>query len=287
MDHRLRRAVAPLLPSRRCRRGRRASGRALLAVLALIAAAATALALDEELKTIPTRPGVTQSFRLIRPDGAPVAGVLLFSGGDGKLELANRGPDWIGSNFLVRNRQAFASHRFLVALVDAPSDRAQAGLDGFRTSREHAQDIGAVIAALRAMAPVPVWVVGTSMGSVSAASVAARLGPAGPDGVVLTSSVTRRNKRGESVNDVDLTSIRVPTLIVHHQDDPCPSTRYGDAVLLGRALKNAPKRGFRIFEGGEPARSAPCEPFSAHGFVGLDAQVVKAIADWIIAPAAK
>jgi alpha-beta hydrolase superfamily lysophospholipase len=65
--------------------------------------------------------------------------------------------------------------------------------------------VRALIAALREDAPVPVWLVGTSMGTVSAANAAARLMTGGPDGLVLTSTVTRQGReRPESVGDVRL-----------------------------------------------------------------------------------
>jgi pimeloyl-ACP methyl ester carboxylesterase len=59
---------------------------------------------------------------------------------------------------------------------------------------EHAADVKQAIAAMREVAPVPVWLVGTSMGSLSAANAAARLPEGGPDGIVLTSSVTETSK---------------------------------------------------------------------------------------------
>jgi len=48
-------------------------------------------------------------------DAAPVASVILFTGGQGVLQLTR-------GNFLVRNRRRFAEHGFLVAVVDVPSD---------------------------------------------------------------------------------------------------------------------------------------------------------------------
>jgi pimeloyl-ACP methyl ester carboxylesterase len=164
---------------------------------------------------------------------------------------------------------------------DAPSDHAT-GLSRFRASREHADDIRALIAALRALAPAPVWVVGTSMGTVSAANAGARLHEGGPDGVVLTSSITRWSRgEGESVADVKLKDIRVPTLVVHHKDDACPYTPYSDIPGLLRDLSKAPRRELLTFSGGDPAESRPCEARAAHGYLGLDAPVVKAIAEWI------
>ncbi|MGH7396215.1 MAG: alpha/beta hydrolase, partial [Candidatus Rokuibacteriota bacterium] len=55
---------------------------AALAVL-LLAAALPARAPGEEVRTIPARPGVTESFLLLRPAGQPVASVIMFAGGHG------------------------------------------------------------------------------------------------------------------------------------------------------------------------------------------------------------
>ena len=260
-----------------------AARRRALAVVVLslaLAGAARTAAAPESVRTVPSRPGVTQSFLLVRPVAAPIATVVLFSGGDGTLALGS-GRMRARGNFLVRNRARFAGHGLLVAAVDTPSDRSD-GLDGFRAGAGHAADVQAVIAALRAEAAVPVWLVGTSMGTVSAANAAARLTTGGPDGLVLTSTVTRPGReRPESVGDVRLRDIRVPVLVVHHRDDACRATPYRDTVALLRDLSAAPRREVLTFEGGAPPRSGPCEPRSAHGFFGLDEAVVAAIARWI------
>jgi predicted alpha/beta-hydrolase family hydrolase len=250
------------------------------AILAGLLAGGHAAAAPEDVRTVPSRPGVTQGFLLVRPPSAPAGSVVLFAGGHGLLSLGG-GRLGLAGNFLVRNRARFASHGLLVAVIDAPSDRP-AGLDGFRTSAAHAEDVRAVVAALRAEAPAPVWLVGTSMGTVSAASVAARLGTGGPDGLVLTSTITRQGReRPESVGDVRLKDIRIPTLVVHHRDDACRFTPYADIPSLLRDLGQAPRRELLSFQGGDPPVSAPCEARSAHGFLGLDAEVVAAIAGWI------
>jgi pimeloyl-ACP methyl ester carboxylesterase len=253
-----------------------------LALAGALLVSMPAAALDAELKTIPTRPGVTDSLLLLRPEGSPVATVILFTGGLGGLGLSERGIGSGNRNFLVRNRARFVEQGLLVAVIDAPSDRRDQALWNFRTTAQHAEDVKAVIAALREIASVPVWLVGTSMGTVSAASVAARLKEGGPDGIVLTSSVTRTNRVvGESVPMVKLDRITVPTLVVHHAHDECVATPYGEARWLLKDLKHAPRKELLTFDGGDPPRGDPCEPDAAHGYIGLDAQVVKAIADWI------
>ena len=120
--------------------------------------------------------------------------------------------------------------------------------------------MAAVIADLRTLAPVPVWLVGTSKGTVSAAFVAGLLRQGGPDGVVLTSSITDRSRETtETVLDADLDEIRVPTLIVHHKQDGCLVTRYNSARLPPGQLKKAPAEGIPRLRGrrlgGGPMRS--------------------------------
>ncbi len=92
----------------------------LLAVVALTPPAARGI--DEEVRTVPARPGVTESFLLLRPADTPVASVILFAGGDGNLALTTAGPGQLQGNFLVRTRLRWAGEGFLVALLDTPSE---------------------------------------------------------------------------------------------------------------------------------------------------------------------
>jgi pimeloyl-ACP methyl ester carboxylesterase len=255
----------------------------LFAVLLLAATlpAPTTWAADEEVRTIPARPGVTESFLLLRPAGTPVASVIIFAGGDGNLAMTADGIGQLQGNFLVRTRIRWAREGFLVAILDQPSDRRN-GLWNFRTTSEHAGDVKQAIAAVRELARAPVWLVGTSMGTLSAANGAVRLTEGGPDGIVLTSSVTETSKMSyEAVRHARLGDIRVPTLVVHHKDDTCRSSPYAGAEDIMKALKRAPVKELMVFEGGSPAISPPCEAKAPHGFLGIEAKVVSAIGAWI------
>jgi hypothetical protein len=102
-------------------------------VLAAGLAAASPAGAAERIVDLPTRPGVTQRLLVVAPEDAPRATLILLPGGHGGLQL---GPDgafgWGKGNFLCRSRGLFAEQGFLVALVDAPSDRQAAPwLDGF------------------------------------------------------------------------------------------------------------------------------------------------------------
>ena len=218
---------------------------------------------------------MTQPFLLIRPADQVVASVILFAGGDGRLGLSSQGISHGENNFLVRNRKGFVAEGFVVVVVDAASDNC------LRTSAAHAEDIKGVISELKKIGDMPVWLIGTSRGTISAANVAARLKNCGPDGLVLTSTVTRESKRDlETVYGVPLKDIRVPTLVVHHKNDDCPVAPYEGAVALRKSLKHVPKIDLLTFAGGN-SLGDPCESMSHHGFLGLDAEVVTAIASWI------
>ncbi len=135
---------------------------------------------------------------------------------------------------------------------------------------------------MREIARVPVWLIGTSMGSLSAANAAARLTEGGPDGVVLTSSVTETSRVSyETTRHAGLGDIRVPTLVVHHKDDTCRASPYSGAEDILKALKRAPVKELMAFEGGSPAISPPCEAKAPHGYLGIEAKVVSAIGAWI------
>lgn len=171
----------------------------------------------------------------------------------------------------------------MVAVVDAPSDRQSPPyLQGFRQTPEHVADLKAVIAWLRGNAKAPVWLVGTSRGTQSAAYVATELsGPDGPDGVVLSSTILTDNK-SRSVLAMPLDKIRVPVLVVHHEQDGCSLCPFSEVPALMAKLANAPKTKLLSFKGGEN-KGDPCEAFAHHGFNGLESEVVKRIADWILA----
>lgn len=269
--------------------------RILACVAVLLAAGATPLSAEflasppGAIVDLPTRPGITLRYAVFAPDAPPAAAVILFVGGEGRLNIPEQpGPTWQNAgNFLTRSREYFRRRGLYVVVVDAPSDHSHGLVNNFRISADHAEDIAAVIADVRKRAAgAPVWLIGTSRGSISAANVAARLqGPHGADGVILTSSVSRPGRGGggqDTVFDADLSAIRVPTLVVYHRADGCEFV--GDAPRVLAKLSRAPRKEIVAFDGGDPPRTTACEPLAAHGYFGIEERVANAIADWILAP---
>jgi len=141
--------------------------------------------------------------------------------------------------------------------------------------------MAAVVTDLKARVPgAPVFLVGTSRGTVSAAAVGARLGDA-VAGVVLTSSMfrpagPRSTEPGPGLSRFDFKSLKVPALIVHHREDTCGSTPYVEAHLLAKRFP------LISVKGGLPPQSSPCEALSAHGYLGKEPETIEAIVGWML-----
>ena len=236
---------------------------------------------EQQVVDIPTRPGVTQRMVVLAP-AEPRAAVILFAGGHGGLRIYPNGSfRWGEGNFLVRTRQQFAQHGLFVVVVDAPSDRLSAPfLSGFRQRPEHAEDIRAVIAWVRAQAKVPVWLVGHSRGTQSAAYISTQLtGADGPDGLVLASTILA-DEDGRPVPALPLENLSIPVLVVHHDQDGCRSCPYDKIPLLMQKLVPLQKKQLLTFKGGISSGDA-CEARAYHAFNGLENEVVGQVAKWM------
>ncbi|HKY10163.1 MAG TPA: alpha/beta hydrolase [Candidatus Binatia bacterium] len=256
----------------------------MLALLWLLHDAAFAQA-QQEIITLQTRAGVTQSYFLTSFPKTIRAVALLFPGSGGLIQLRteNGKPRFNQGNFLVRSRAEFVKRGVAAAILDAPTDQ-QGGWgmgDEFRLGEMHATDISAVIADLEKRFPgTPLHLVGTSRGTISAAAIGARLGPR-VAGVVLTATMFRQTPRnasepGPGLSKFDFETIKVPLLLVHHVSDQCASTPYGGAARL------AEKHPLISVFGGLSPQSGPCEAFSQHGFLGKESETVEQIVNWML-----
>jgi len=221
----------------------------------------------QERTELPTRPGVTETV-FVSAAAKPFASAILFPGGSGAVALTR-------NNFLIRVAPRFAAAGVTAAVADAPSDHA-GGLDTrYRAGPDAADDMAAVVSMLQRRAAVPVWLIGTSRGSISAANVAVRLGPPRIAGVVLTSSVWTGGMAAVPLGD-----LRVPVMIVHNHDDTCRNSPFEGAESAMAGLTAAPVRQLLAVSGGT-LRSNPCEAMSPHGYLGIEDQVVSPIVAWI------
>jgi pimeloyl-ACP methyl ester carboxylesterase len=239
----------------------------------------------QEIVAVDTRPGIAVRVLLLAPTGSPSATLLMFPGGLGNNHFGDKdGKVWLGKNFLLRAARPLAARGLLVAVIDTPSDQIQGMDDAFRMGKTHMEDVKKVLDVLAARAPVPIYLVGTSRGTLSAAAIATALKDPRVAGLVLTSSIVdggRNRNRATTVYDAPLERIAVPVLVVHHRNDACRATPISAATGLPAALGGSARVTFVEVEGGDPPQSDPCEALAAHGFLGREREVESVIADWI------
>ena len=262
-----------------------AARKAILLAVVWMSYPSSSVVAQQEIVTLPTRAGVTQSYFLTSVPKNLQAVALLFSGSGGLIQLRaeNGKPRFNQGNFLVRSRAEFIKRGVVAAILDAPSDQ-QSGWgmsDEFRLGDEHLRDISVVTEDLAQRFPaVPLFLIGTSRGTISAAALGSRLGQR-TAGSVLTATMFRQTPKkskepGEGLSRFDFAAVKVPLLLVHHVSDQCASTPYGDAARLSEKFPL-----ISVFGGATP-QSGPCEPFSQHGFLGKESETVEQIVNWMM-----
>ncbi len=239
-------------------------------------------ALSDELIVIPTRDGVTSSYWWMPRDNAR-ANLILLSGGSGGIGYRNGTPQ--SGNFLIRSREHFATGNpkaaFNVALLGNASDLRQLDPTS-RASAEHVADIAAVVAHIKARSPLPVWLVGTSQGTISAAAGGIDLGKK-IAGLVLSASYTSfKNPTSVQLQAID--KIQVPVLVISHAQDSCRVTLPGEGKYIIEKLTQSPIKKLLILTGGSNPTGNECEALHWHGFINMEAEAARVMTDWVLQP---
>lgn len=239
-------------------------GGAALAFAFLLCAVAAASAATATIVTA----GKTRAI-VYEPAGAPVGGVILVPGKSTKAPLGPDGSKLDGDgNFVIRTRQDYVDAGFTTAVAEDPSD------------------LGPLIALLRTKAR-PVFLVATSNGTIVAAANATRLGAAGPDGLVLTSTVTKPSALfAKSAADYPLKDLRIPVLFVHNANDACRLSPPAGMERVAAALDPSLVTVVTVSSTAGNQDPDQCGAFAPHGYLGIEASVDARIIDWLKARAA-
>jgi hypothetical protein len=257
---------------------RRPAGALALLVTIVLAARASAQPAESLVMDVPLERG-HMLRALYQAPATPTAVAVLFPGGGGRIGIDGRGNVAFTGNFLVRSRAHFHAAGIATATLDAPSYTRD--LLGERLDSQYARAIRETVARLRKRTPAPIWLVGTSAGTVGAVNAAAAI-PAGEiAGLVLTSPVTLsgpNTRSRETVFGAELGRIAAPTLIVVHEADACALTPPNQAARLRAALGKVPKANILTLKGGAPPTDPnPCEAHTPHGFLGLEKETIQSI----------
>ena len=220
--------------------------------------------------------GGRQRVLYARPS-SPRATIVMLPGGAGDVGIEADGDLAHGKNFVVRTRGMWLAHGYAVVIPDALNGE---NLRGQRSSPDYAQVIGDLVNFAQGQAPGPVFLLGTSQGSIAAMNGAAHLPKGKLAGLVLTESVSRQSKSGETVFDASPERVTVPALIVANRDSDCKVAPADDAPRIAAAMSRAPEAKVIYVQGGT-TRSTDCGSQSPHGYFGIEGAVVDTIAAWL------
>lgn len=235
-------------------------------------------AAGERVVDLPLGDGVTQRV-LLDALVHPRATLVMLPGGTGDVGVRRDGDPRHDDNFVVRTRSDWVTKGYAVVIPDT-IDRAN--LRGVRSSPAYGRLVDALAGYARDRFDAPVFLIGTSQGTIAAMNGAARARPGLIAGVVLTESVTVPGRRStETVFDARPQNVRVPVLIVANRDDACDVAPPALAERIVAALSQAPSvRVLPVGGGVQQSRSA-CGSLSPHGYDGIEQKVIDAVTSWL------
>jgi len=232
-------------------------GTLLVLTLAYAHSIGTCLAGEDLITTAQEKNGETVSYLLNYSNLSPSYALILFPGGsgivdphmeDGKLVYKAK------NNFLLRARKYFVDDEFVTVSTN---------------STQSTERIQAIIDDLKKRFPIArIYLIGTSRGTYDTMRLAEYLSDK-IAGEVHTSSL-------QSIYFFDARRYSNRHLVVHHHEDSCSSTPFSAAEHSHKIYGND----IIVMEGGISVGD-PCEPFSHHGYNGIEKETVDSIKKWI------
>lgn len=118
----------------------------------------------------------------------------------------------------MRSDDLWLDRGYRIVLVDALDHQS---MRGQRSSAEYAEVTKKIIQFAHGQANAPVWVLGTSQGSIAAMNAASHAGGTQLSGLILTESVSILGGSHETVFDAHPDDVRGPSLVrAHHARRP-------------------------------------------------------------------
>ncbi len=231
----------------------------------------------EQVLELPLGGGLQQRALYASP-ARPRGVIVMLPGGSGDVGIRRDGDLRHDDNFVVRTRGLWVARGYAVLI---PDTLERENLRGLRSSPCYAALVDGLASYARRTAQAPVFLLGTSQGSIAAMNGAAHAAPGALAGVVLTESVSVMGGSHETVFDADPKDVRAPALVVANRDDACDVAPPSQAPAIARAMPRAASVRVLYVSGGVDRSRKPCGSLTPHGYYGIEAQVVGEIADWM------
>jgi len=204
--------------------------------------------------------------------------IVMLPGGAGDVGVERDGDIRHDDNFVVRTRALWERHGYAVLIPDT-IDRAN--LRGVRSTPAYARLVNDLVDFAHRQVSGPVFLLGTSQGSIAAMNGAAHTSTGSIAGLVLTESVSVMGGSGETVFSADPQLVRIPALIVANRDDRCNVAPPQDAPRIAASLTASRDVRVLMVSGGTTRSAKDCGSLTPHGYFGIEEQVVSGISRWM------
>jgi hypothetical protein len=189
-------------------------------------------------------------------------------------------------NFLIRSRRFLVDENIASLIVDCQSESGDYCSGSYQASKQRQVDVDKLIAEVKARNPsiTEIWLVGTSMGTVSSSFMPVH-NPTAYAGAIHTASITEPYAKNSyrELGDFDYKKSTTPQFFVHHAADPCYLTTYTGA----KSITDKYKIPLVTVSGGSDFQGNTCKAFTEHGFRGREKEVMTVIGGIITTGSAK
>ena len=232
----------------------------------------------ERVVDLPLGTGLTQRVLYDAPP-RPRATLVMLPGGSGDVGVRQDGDLRHDDNFVVRTRGDWVARGYAVLIPDTIDE---ANLRGVRSSPAYADLVDGLATYAHSQARGPVFLIGTSQGTIAVMNGAGRSRPGLVSGVVLTESVSVPGRlSSETVFDANPQDVRVPALVVANRDDSCDVAPPTMAPRIAAAMSRSPDVRVLVVSGGIQRSEKACGSLSPHGYYGIEGQVVSSVSRWL------
>lgn len=211
------------------------------------------------------------------------ATVILLPGKNADLgDIINDKPTSI--NFMSRSRDYFFNENFNVIVVYRASDLTSTTFSDKYREINHASELERVIDFANQKFKKPIWLIGTSRGTLSAVATVIAIGYRKIKGIVLTSTITTQHFSANPIISLDIDKITMPILMVHHVRDACWMCVPEEAVTIFNKFTSSIIKKIIMITGGSDPTGDACLPLHWHGYINYEKETVKIISNWIKKP---
>ena len=182
----------------------------------------------------------------------------------------------LSGNFLIRARRFVVDESVASLVVDCQSESGDYCSSSYQASKQRQEDVDALIGEVKKRIPSiqEIWLVGTSMGTISSSFMPIH-NPTGYAGAIHTASITDPYAKGSyrELGGFDYKKASIPQFFIHHVNDPCALTTYPSA----KSITDKYSIPLITVTGGSGFQGGACEALTEHGFRGKEKEVMNAV----------